>query len=252
MDIELIDFVLAAGGTARLERAGRYIEIIEAQYELGAIVLTDGDGQQAAFIRGALAGTYAEVPFKALDITNGANAQTVTLLVTDGKGGTRRQPGVVQVVDTRVARTKEGRAYSYRYSTTAAAGQYATTTLNNPAGSGKRIVVEAISLGTNIAGGVSFGFSQTGPVVGASILTPRNKLSGGAATVAVVNSSSSATQYGGTGMLAMDSAFLQASATQQVVLQEPIVLLENTTFVMGGETLAQQIAGRIEYFEEPI
>lgn len=99
MDIELLTFTLAAGATAQLAKAGRYVEVIVADYPIASLTLTDENGGQSAFVRNALSGLYAEVPFKQLDIVNGSTAQTITLLVTDGRGGTRRQPGQVSVVE---------------------------------------------------------------------------------------------------------------------------------------------------------
>lgn len=99
MDIEFLTFTLAAGGTAQFAKAGRYVEIITADYPVASLALTDESGGQAAFVRNALSGFYAEVPYKQIDLVNGSTAQTITLLVTDGRGGTRRQPGQVSVVE---------------------------------------------------------------------------------------------------------------------------------------------------------
>lgn len=100
MDIELLTFTLAAGATAQFAKAGRYIEIIEADYGIASITLTDESGGQSAVMRNTKSGLYAEVAFKQVDIVNGATAQTITLLVTDGRGGSRRQPGNVVIVDS--------------------------------------------------------------------------------------------------------------------------------------------------------
>lgn len=250
--MELLNFKLGAGEVKQLRRGGSSIEVMDSTYPLVLNFYTENSGQINT-INGALTGLFLNADFGAIDISNAGNAaQNVTLLICDkGESGGSRRGGVVQVIDTRSIRTRSGQAFSYRYSTTGAAGQYPTTTLNNPTLSGKRILITALSLGSSIAGGVSYGISASGPVVGGSLINPQSKLSGGAATVAVVNSSSSVVLYGGTNMSDMDSAFLQASATQQIILQEPIVLMPGSTFAIGGESMAQQIAGRIEYYEEP-
>lgn len=95
--MELLKFTIAAGETKRFEYAGRYLEVISAPYALN-LELTGPNGEQADDMIGALAGFYSEGPFSGFEVTNpGATAQAVTLMVTNGRGGSRRQPGIVSV-----------------------------------------------------------------------------------------------------------------------------------------------------------
>lgn len=95
--MENLRFAIAAGETKVFQKAGRYLEIIDA---IGAvdIGLYDSNGSQADDGRGLLSGTYMETQFSAFEITS-ATAQTVELFLTDTRGGTRRQPGSVRVID---------------------------------------------------------------------------------------------------------------------------------------------------------
>lgn len=104
--MELLPFTLAAGETKRFERAGRYLEIIDAPYAV-TIKLTGDQGQQGASMRDALAGFYVEGTFAGFEIYS-ATAQAVTIMVTDGRGGSRRQPGLVRVVDQGTEKTLAG------------------------------------------------------------------------------------------------------------------------------------------------
>jgi len=95
--VELVSFTFAAGETKRFERAGRYLEIIDSAAAID-IQLTDNEGGAVDYATGALSGLYMESSFAAITMKS-ATAQTVTLLVTDGRGGSRRQPGNVVIVD---------------------------------------------------------------------------------------------------------------------------------------------------------
>jgi hypothetical protein len=98
--VELLTFTIAATETKRFEVAGRYLEIIDSADRLN-IDFNGPDGNRVDSMRGALSGFYSEEPFGAFEVTNpGAVAQVVTLMITDRRGGSRRQPGNVIVVDS--------------------------------------------------------------------------------------------------------------------------------------------------------
>ncbi len=96
--MELLQFTISAGETKRFEVAGRYLEIIEAADRLN-IDFNGPDGNRVHSMRGALSGFYSEEPFQAFEVGNPSATQTVKLMITDRRGGSRRQPGVVRVVD---------------------------------------------------------------------------------------------------------------------------------------------------------
>lgn len=96
--MELITFTFAAGETKRFERAGRYIEVIDALAPV-SLFLSDRSGARVGYAVDALSGMYLGGAFAALDIYS-ATAQTVELLITDGDGGSRRQPGNVAIIDS--------------------------------------------------------------------------------------------------------------------------------------------------------
>jgi len=99
MTIELFTFTIAAGETKRYAKAGRYLEVIEANDRLN-IVLTNRDGGAVSNVLGALSGVYVEAEFAEFEVTNpSASAQTVQLMIAASRGGSRRAPGVVSVSD---------------------------------------------------------------------------------------------------------------------------------------------------------
>lgn len=97
--MELITHNLAAGGTARFERAGRYFEIIDLVGRV-SVDLTGQSGDLADRLNNALAGFYSEEPFSGISLTNPESYdQTIRFMVSNGRGGSRRQPGNVTVID---------------------------------------------------------------------------------------------------------------------------------------------------------
>lgn len=99
MTIELFAFTIAAGETKRYAKAGRYLEIVEANDRL-SLVLTNRDGAAVSNVLNALSGIFVEAEFSEFEVTNpSASAQTVRLMIASSKGGSRRAPGVVSVAD---------------------------------------------------------------------------------------------------------------------------------------------------------
>jgi hypothetical protein len=95
--VELLTFSIAAGETKTFMRAGRYFEIIEAAGSLN-VELVGADGAQSDDMRGAVSGMYSEGPYSQIEISSG-QSQSVTVMLSDGRGGSRRQPGMVRVID---------------------------------------------------------------------------------------------------------------------------------------------------------
>lgn len=249
MSGEFLTLTLAANETKHFVKAGRYFEITDSTYPVN-LAFYGHNGALQSTVNNCLSGLFLEDAWGTFSVTNGATAQTITLLLMDsGRGGSRRQPGVVQVVDSRAVRTRAGQAYFWRMTAVGAAGQYPTATIGNPAGSGKRIVINQMTLGDSVSPGViTIGFCNQA-VVGAANIQPQSKLSGGAASVATVNASSTAAIGGGANTSGMLSLY---SSGQSIVvpLQEPIILLPGAFFGFQGETVASTITAGVEYYEE--
>ena len=95
--MEILKFTIAAGETKRFEKAGRYIEVLEADNPL-SLFFFDVSGSQADDAQGIVSGLYIEAPYKAFTVAS-VSAQSITLLIADGRGGSRRQPGNVAIID---------------------------------------------------------------------------------------------------------------------------------------------------------
>lgn len=97
--MELLTITLAANETKQFAKAGRYLEITDSSYAVRVDFIGD-QGQQTDSMVNALSGLFIEDPFAAFAITNGATAQSVTFLILEmGRGGSRRQPGIVSVTN---------------------------------------------------------------------------------------------------------------------------------------------------------
>lgn len=95
--MEVLKFSIAAGEVKRFEKAGRYVEVIAADAAL-SMFFFDGDGGQVDDAQGIVSGMFVEESFRALTVYSAA-AQSITLLLSDGRGGSRRQPGEVAIID---------------------------------------------------------------------------------------------------------------------------------------------------------
>lgn len=215
MALEIVPFTFSAGETKRYERAGRYVEVIEATYPLD-VILYDANGGAVDFARNVEAGIYSERPFAAVEIKSTA-AQTVKVLVTDGRAGSRRQPGVVQVVDGGRARTMANQAF-LGYIGIGVTASGAALLLLNPVGSGKRCIVRALRVTSSVAGIVGLGFHNA--ALAAGPFDPANKNAGSAASSTKLYREDRAAAPAVT----FESVQVAANQLLQIALQEPIVL----------------------------
>lgn len=245
--MELLTFTIAAGELKRFERSGRYFEIIAADSTIN-VGFYDANGSQTDDAVNALSGLYLEAPFSAFEISSAA-AQTVSVLITDGRGGSRRQPGIVSVVDGGKARTLAGQAFFGRLAISVGAGFLAGSQLINPVGSGRRLVVKKLTMNSDIANVLRVGRLPVANQL-ATAVDLRSKLVGPAAPVT-----------GGQGRIealaAIPGAFSEffayvvtASQLVTVGMEEPIVIVEGEGIALmpnvGAQTTTMIVEGFVE------
>ncbi len=108
--MELLSITLTAGETKRFERAGRYFELIESSGPV-RIDFYEASGRQSDQMVNAVSGLFLEDTYGAFVIYS-PTAQTVQILVMEtGRGGSRRQPGNVRVIDSSAEKTLAGKSY---------------------------------------------------------------------------------------------------------------------------------------------
>lgn len=150
--MELLEFTLAAGQTRQFERAGAYLEVIDADGRIN-VELLGRSGELADDMRNAVSGFYSGEPFAALQVSNGETfTQYVRLMVSNRSGGSRRQPGNVQIIDT-VAST-----CTTDFIASAGALAFASQTILAAASNVNGLIVRAVALiGVAGAGGITRG-----------------------------------------------------------------------------------------------
>jgi hypothetical protein len=249
MEIQTIN--LAADVPQTFLIPGKFLEIIDAPYPLSiAFYDREGNAKADGGLVNAESGLFVDLRdsdgWGSITVVS-PNAQTVKLLIGSMMGGSRRQPGVVQVVDGGRSRTLAGQAFMGNLFSTGLAGQVPLVQLWNPVGSGKRLVVKSFTASQSASGGMQFGVMNTQlTTIGAKAL---NKLAGGAASVADRCSQSNAT-----GLLPdfLGSIGLGPNLPWTPPLNEPIILPPGWGLTVQGQVLASLLAAFVDFFEETI
>lgn len=239
-------FTIAALETKRFELAGRYLEIIESQGPV-TINLSDKDGGRGDAAANVRSGTFMASPFTGIEVFS-ATAQTVELFITETSGGTRRQPGTVNVVDGERDKVQQGVCFSGVADVPGAAGS-GRVQVWNPAGSGRLVFVTAVTLGSSVAD--SWGLWTTTSQLGtAAPNAPQNHDSSGAGPVAALLRTDN-TGVALAGVKTYRAGYVQASADRVVVLPRPLLLRPGVGAVAYLNNVAASLRASFEFEEWP-
>lgn len=247
--MELLTFSIAAGETKHFHKAGRYFELIDAAAAV-TLGFYDANGSQTDDAIGALSGMYFEAPFSSFEVTS-ATAQTLAVLLTDGRGGSRRQPGVVRVVDQGVEKTSEGDQHLTSLGQAAVVGANSVFALQP---NGRRLVVKKLSMGSVAAGRVQIGrVSSLGTAFGALTGLNCNKLASGAAPAARYALGTTAgltpTPAECPGLQVLVTMHLPASTQQEVPLTTPLVFDGTEALFVSGFAINRDVAAVVDFEE---
>jgi hypothetical protein len=248
--VELLQFNIAAGETKRYEVAGRYLEIIEAADRLN-IEFNGPDGNRVHSMRGALSGFYSEEPFGAFEVTNPGAAQTVTLMITDRRGGSRRQPGNVRIVDQSIDKTRAQNQFWGSVGVGASVGQASWAWLQP---NGRQVAVKAIAVQSSIAGPIFVGrAASAGTAAGGFNPFNGNKFFGALASLARVSAGFSAgvnpTAAEIPGYIGLANLQVPANTLINVPLGTPILLEGTNALVITGNALNRDVTMLVDYEE---
>lgn len=224
---------------------GDYFRLHGAIYPVDVTFVRNGVPVEQ--IAGMESGTWMRLVggFDRIDIVNGANAQTVKVIIGRGEGGVDRIMGEVSVIDGGKARTIAGSAYSGYAGCAAAAANYPHVQLWNPVGSGKNVFLESFLVSCSSAALVTAG---TYGVALANVITPASsKKYGGPASVAVQQYQNNAAMISGNLLMGQQ---LQASQNLTINFREPVVLVPGSGMVIGAQTQNCALTASFEYFEE--
>lgn len=161
--MELLAITLMANETKQFAKAGRYFEIVDSSYPI-TVNFSGANGALSDSMVNALSGLYLEDAYSHFSITNSSIAQTVQLLLMEtGRGGSRRQPGNVRVIDSNTDKTRSG----FQYLGSTASGPNAG--VNSACGlrcEGMNLAIKRMIVGSAVAGQIMiFRGSSPGPTL---------------------------------------------------------------------------------------
>lgn len=240
-------FSIAAGETKNFKISGNYLEIAAALYALN-IEFYDREENQLSLqsLVQAVSGDWQAMDpgqqyggFRVYSAT----AQTVTLFIGYGTGGSKRLPGIVEIVDSNYSLTLAGMAFIPYYGYTPAGGTVAHIQLLNPSGSGKVLEVQSLNVGLTGAGGIGVvlttGLTLTN-AAGANAYQAK-RASGAAAGAGEVRYQDSATVLQATRQIL--GVTFGAAGTQFPPLRAPILLQPGDGVLVFGSTNLGLTAG---------
>jgi hypothetical protein len=142
--MKIITETLAANETKGFSFVGEYLEVLQADNPITVKFRGMATGFGSEEMENVLSGMFERPKgaYSGFTVTNGAVAQTIKLFVGMGDGGSRRQPGTVNV--SGVVETRDGgTAYGAVYSADGATGASHLTTVILPAANVNGVLIHA-------------------------------------------------------------------------------------------------------------
>lgn len=240
--MEIITETIAAGAVKRFERAGRYVEIIEATGRLN-IELTGPNGDLADDMRQAMSGFYSEEKFSGMTIENPETfQQTIRLMLSNGRGGSRRQPGTVRVVDQSAEKTLGGQQFYGSVRSNAGAGVVSFVGLH---ANGANVAVRAIVMQSNTAGEVMLGWGTgQGTALASSFTVPNKNIGGATGTVRRCTGNATSAAPSGAelpGYVDNSRFYISANAPFLIEFKEPIIISGTQVMTVNGQVVNRMI-----------
>jgi hypothetical protein len=238
--MELLQLTIAAGETKVFEKAGRYFEIIDATSAI-TVTFVGRDGGTVEDMRSALSGFYAEGSFIGFQVYS-ATSQTLLIMVTDGRGGSRRQPGVVKVIDGGRERTLAGKAGIGSASQAADAANFSYVQLWNPGTNTLPIAVRRILIDSGAANG--FWIRTHNAALAIALGNPVSKLNQGVLGTLELRGGLTAALTGNSVM----NAALPANSPFMYSFEEPIVLQPGYGLAVAGGAYSSSIRATFDFY----
>lgn len=249
MRFDKLTQAIAAGGVWRLGMAANDLQIVSSRAPLsialykGGALIGSGDN--------VLAGDYFRgVDFDLVELAS-AEAQEVTVLLSDGTSGSNRVVGEVSVINGEIARVKSGVSFYAYVGTSATAAKYTNLQLWNPPASGKRLVITKLRATSSIAQLIRFGWNTTQlatPIVSSA---PSPKFLGSGAVSVVTGMYSEKTDALLT-MTQFGMVDVPATGMASFDFDEPFVVSPGQGLIVGAYSVEAQMTMTTEYFEEPV
>lgn len=219
----------------RLGLAGDFFRLSDASYPVTVSLVKEN--RIVGSMANIQSGDYVrDIEFDAVIIKNGSTSQIVTVQVAGGGAGSDRIVGEVSVINGEISRVQNGQCFIGKCIVSAAAGQYSTAQMWNPAGSGKKIVITKISMASvSVATVISLN-ADTVILPGGVDGNIMNKNLGGPAAVARILSATLAVINPAPANIYIE----QASKTVDYPFAEPILI--NPGYGLNINSVAQNNA----------
>ncbi|NUO87669.1 MAG: hypothetical protein HOQ37_16370 [Cupriavidus sp.] len=248
--VQQYDLTIAPGGAQAIDVAGDRVQFLTATDPFAQIEIRPNFSQGNITLRPGQGFKFSEQVTRWVVFNRGNLPLSGYLMIGSGDFFDRRISGTVDVIDGAKARTLGGIAFSGYAASAAVAAQYSRLQLWNPAGSGKRLVVESVTqmTGSTGANGITMGFNAV--ALTTAIAFGLCKRSGVAdSTAGQLRSDSTAAAAGAFNMM---GSSLPASNTYQQKPVEPVLLEPGYGLVMQGASVNIAVSGMFEWYEEPV
>lgn len=246
--IEIISGTWAAGELKTFHINGEYLEVLDAQYPLD-IMLMDKTGAQLSIMNNSEASFFSRPKegFNTVQIKS-TQAQFIRIFVGSGDAGTRRISSTVQVIDGERQRTNAGVMFTASCTASGGAATFPLCQLWNPVGSGKRLVLGAVGVGSPVSMSVNIWSAVAAATTDISANFILNKLLGsavGAAQVRVMPAAALPTTSG-FGVTIPAYGYVPWKPTGVIVVSPGV----GVNF--AGGVVNQALTVNLEWFEEAI
>lgn len=246
--IEIIDGTWLAGETKTFHINGEYLELLDAQYQCD-VYLMDKSGAQLSVMKKCEASFFSKPTggFNTVQIYS-AQAQYIRFFVGSGDAGTRRISSTVQVVDGERARTNAGVMFFGNSYAAALAANYSKAQLWNPAGSGKRMILQQVSMFSSAVQAANIAVSMAAETTDQTAAHVANKLAGSA-----IGAGQSRIGYAGAPPAqSFYGVPLSANTCYNWRIAGVIVLSPGSGLTVVGAVPNAEIGANWEWFEEAI
>lgn len=237
--MQQISLTLAAAQTKTYDIAGAYFEIIDSTGAINVnFVDRHGSRTKDGELLGVVSGTFLEGPYSRFEITDASGvANTVTVLFGFGRGGTRRQPGNVRVIDQGADKTS---ALTQFFTAGVMPATAAVFSIIGVQAGAKPCYIKRLAVAFGVAGRIRF-YTATGiPTTTPASNPVNNKALGSAAAAAIRAQGTSLIDPPTVGELPGLSAYgvlpCAALILVEVPLTTPLKLPANTGLYAHGLT----------------
>ncbi|WP_354682652.1 hypothetical protein [Cupriavidus necator] len=247
--VQEYDLNIPAGAAQAIDVAGDRIHFLSATDPFAEIEIRPNFAQGNISLKPGQGFRFSEQVTRWIVFNRGLVALTGALMIGSGDFFDQRISGTVDVIDGGKARTLGGVAFMVPVSQSAVAAQYSAVQLFNLAGSGKNLIVEAVSVQcTTAATQIGLGLAST--VFSTAGIFGNAKKAGAAASTAARTYYQATAGGPWIGQSQIVTLGVPLSQTIEKKFNEPIVLPPGYALSAWNGNPNQDVWASYEFFEE--